>query len=184
MAANPSSFPDNPGPVVVSAGRRVDAPDATPRFPAENVPAVRARVQDYLQQQVPSAVVCSAACGADLILLQAAQNLPRYVLLPSDPEEFRKSSVTDRPGGWGAIYDEILQVAEVQVLKLPSGQEGYLAINQRLLDKAESVAAKLGKSVTALVVWNKESRGDDDVTAHFLEEARRRSLPVTEISTL
>jgi hypothetical protein len=183
MAANQSS--DIKGPVIVSAGRRVDAPDASaPRFPPQNVPAVRDRVQEYLQQQKPSAVVASAACGADLILLQAAHNLPRYVLLPSSPEEFRESSVTDRPGDWGAIYDEVLQCAEVAVLRLPSGQEGYLAINDRLLDKAQALAGDLGTSVAALVIWNQQSRGDDDVTEHFLRAAGRRNFLITEISTL
>lgn len=185
MSARQSSSSQKVGPVIVSAGRRVDAPDAsTPRFPPQNVPAVQARVQEYLQRQRPSAIVCSAACGSDLILLQAAQNIPRYVLLPSAPEEFRLSSVTDRPGVWGAIYDEILQVAEVDVLTLPSGQEGYLAVNDRLLDKAQAVAGDLGTSVTALIIWNQQSRGDGDVTGHFLGQAKQRGLLISEISTL
>jgi hypothetical protein len=119
-----------------------------------------------------------------LILLQAAQNVPRYVLLPSSPEDFRESSVTDRPGDWGAIYDEVLQAAEMQVLELPSGQEGYLAINDRLLDKAQALAGDLGTSVAALVIWNQQSRGDDDVTEHFLRAAGQRNFPIKEISTL
>jgi hypothetical protein len=182
MTANQSS--NTRGPVVVAAGRRVDAPDAaTPRFPAQNVERVRDQVREYLRQQRPSAIVCSAACGADLILLQAAQDLPRYVLLPSSPEEFRESSVTDRPGNWGAIYDEVLQGAQVEILQLPSGQEGYLAINDRLLDKAQALASDLGTSVATLVIWNQESRGDDDVTEHFLREAGQRNFPIREIST-
>jgi hypothetical protein len=174
-----------PGPVIVSAGRRVDAPDAsTPRFPPQNVASVQARVEEYLQRQGPSAVVCSAACGADLILLHAAQNIPRYVLLPSSAEQFRTSSVTDRPGVWGPIYDQILRAAQVEVLTVPSGQDGYLAINNRLLDRAVAMATELGTWVTALVIWNKQSRGPDDVTEHFLHQAKQRGLSVSEISTL
>jgi hypothetical protein len=185
MSTGHNVSPGHGGLVVVSAGRRVDAPDAsTPRFPPQNVPAVQARIQEYLERQRPVAIVCSAACGTDLILLQAAQNIPRYVLLPSAPEEFRQSSVIDRPGVWGAIYDEILRVAEVEVLTLPSGQEGYLIVNDRLLDKAQAVAGDLGTAVTALVIWNQQSRGDDDVTAHFLHQAKQRGLSVSEISTL
>jgi hypothetical protein len=185
MTTNQSSDGGKRGPVVVSAGRRVDAPGvAAPRFPPQNVPMVRARIQEYLQEHMPSAIVASAACGADLLLLQAAQNIPRYVLLPSEPEEFRKSSVTDRPGVWGAIYDEVLGVSEVEVLRLPDGQEGYLAINDRLLNRAQSLAGDIGTSVTALVIWNKQSRGHDDVTEHFRREAQKRELVVDEISTL
>ncbi len=185
MTANQSS--DLQGPVVVSAGRRVDAPNAsTARFPPQNVPAVRDKVREYLQQQRPAAIVASGACGADLIVLQAGLKaaLPCYVLLPSSPEEFRESSVTDRPGDWGSIYDEVLQGARVEVLKLPSGQAGYLAINDRLLDKAQALAGDLGTSVAALVIWNQESRGDDDVTEHFLRAAGQRNIPIREISTL
>lgn len=186
MAANQGS-PNKPGPVVVSAGRRVDAADASiPRFPLQNVPAVRAAVETYLRQLRPSAIVASAACGADLILLQAGlkDQIPCYVLLPSSPAEFRESSVTDRPGEWGAIYDQVLQGAALEELKLPSGHEGYLAINNCLLDKAQALAAGLGTSLGVLVIWNQESRGEDDVTEHFLREANWRKLPVSEISTL
>ncbi|MFZ0705593.1 MAG: hypothetical protein WAM71_08330 [Candidatus Korobacteraceae bacterium] len=174
------------GPVVVSAGRRVDAPDtSTPRFPPQSVPVVRVRVEEYLQQHKPSAVVCSAACGADLILLQAARqnDVPRYVLLPSSPEKFRETSVADRPGDWGAIYDEILRQSNVEVHEVPDGQEGYLEVNRRLLDKAQALAAELGASVAALVIWNQQSRGDDDVTAHFKDEAEQRGFTVAEIPT-
>lgn len=182
-----SSSPEKPGPVVVSAGRRVDASDAsTPRFPPENVSAVRAKVEEFLQQRRPAAIVCSAACGADLLLLQAAQKeeVRCHVLLPSPPEAFRQSSVTDRPGDWGPLYDEILRNSNVEVHEVPSGQEGYLEVNHRLLDKAQALADELGTSVAALVIWNGQPRGDDDVTAHFLREAGQRNFPVSEISTL
>jgi hypothetical protein len=187
MSASQSSSPDKPGPVIVSAGRRVDAPDATtPRFPQQNVAGVRAKVEDFLQQQKPSVIVSSGACGADLLLLQAAQRgrIPRYVLLPSSPEEFRESSVTDRPGDWGTIYDDVLKDSQVEILKLPSGQEGYLETNLRLLERGQALAAELGTSATVLVIWNQETRGDDDVTAHFLREATQRNIPISEISTL
>jgi hypothetical protein len=187
MITNQSCPPDRRGPVLVAAGRRVDAPDAaSPRFPPQNVPAVRARVKQYLQQHGFSAIVSSAACGADLILLQAGQEatIPCYVLLPSSPEKFRESSVTDRPGDWGRIFDAVLRNSSVEVNELPSGQEGYLEINRRLMDRAQALAADLGTSVAALAIWNQESRGEDDVTAHFLREARQRNLPAFEICTV
>ena len=106
------------------------------------------------------------------------------MLLPASPDEFRESSVTDRPGNWGPIYDAVLKASTVEVLSLPEGQEGYLEVNHKLLDKAQELAQGEGAPVSALVIWNRESRGDDDVTAHFLEEARRRSIKVLEISTL
>lgn len=175
------------GAVIVEAGRRVDAKDAkTARFPLKNIPEVRRKIQQFLQNEKPVAIVCSAACGTDLLLLDLAaeMQIPRYILLPSEPEEFRKSSVTDRPGDWSDLYTRMLASSQVQVLKLPAGQKGYLATNLKLLDKADAVAAERKTSVQALVIWNKESRGPDDVTGHFLDEAKLRQLPVVQISTL
>jgi hypothetical protein len=175
------------GPIIVEAGRRVDAPDATvARFPPRNVPNVRKRIREVLANQKPSAVASSAACGADLLFLDVANEIhvPRYILLPSDPEVFRASSVTDRPGNWGQLYSKAIRTSNVQVLKVPEGQQGYLETNLKLLDRAQDLAKQHHTSVDALVVWNQESRGQDDVTAHFLEQAKLREIPILEISTI
>jgi hypothetical protein len=175
------------GQVVVSAGRRVDAPDAqTPRFPAANVDLVRQRIRKLFSKEKPVALVCSGACGTDLLALQVAgeRHMKRYVLLGAEPAEFRKTSVTDRPGNWGELFDEVLKTANVEVLKMPDGQEGYLDTNLKLLDRAEALAKQLGTSVEALVIWNEQSRGPDDVTEHFLQQAKLRGMPVRQISTL
>ena len=56
-------------------------------------------------------------------------HIPRYVLLPAQPEQFRKTSVTDRPGDWGTLYDKVLKTAKIEVLNVPDNQEGYLETN-------------------------------------------------------
>ena len=178
---------DTPGPVIVEAGRRVDAAAAeTVRFPSSNVPKVRRKIEELLLGLKPMATVSAAACGADLLLLDVADGMgvPRYILLPSGPEEFRQSSVTDRPGNWGELYTKALRSSHLEVLKLPEGQEGYLETNLKLLDRAQTLANHERTTVRALVVWNLVSRGPDDVTEHFLEQANHRRIPITEISTL
>jgi hypothetical protein len=175
------------GPVVVAAGRRVDAPDAqTARFPPANVDAVGQRIRDAFAREKPIAVVCSAACGADLLALQVAgeRHMKRYVLLGAEPAEFRKSSVADRPGNWGEMFDQVMKSAKVEVVRVAEGDEGYLETNLKLLDRAQAVAKQNGTTVEALVIWNEESRGADDVTDHFLQQAKARGIPVTQISTL
>jgi hypothetical protein len=174
-------------PIIVGAGRRIDAPDTSVvRFPPQNVPKVRKKIQQLLAGQKPLAIVSAAACGADLLLLDVAGEIHvrRYVLLPSEPEEFRVSSVTDRPGNWGELYSKVLRTSKVEVLKLPKGQEGYLETNLKLLDRGEMLAKQEHTTVSALVVWNQESRGPGDVTAHFLEQAKLRKMPILEIPTL
>jgi hypothetical protein len=174
-------------PVLIEAGRRVDAPDAQPaRFPPSKVPKVRERIRELLLREKPVAVVCSAACGADLLLLDVAgqMHIKQFVLLASDQETFRQSSVTDRPGNWGDLYDHVLKTAKVETLKVPGGQEGYLQTNLELLNRGEELARARGVPAQALVIWNQESRGPDDVTEHFLKQAKQRHIPILEISTL
>ena len=175
------------GPVIVSAGRRVDAPDAqAARFPAANVDAVKQRIRKVFARENPVALVCSGACGADLLAIEVAEerHMKCYVLLGAEPAEFRQTSVTDRPGNWGELFDQAMKTATVEVLKVPEGQEGYLETNLKLLERAGAVAKEDGTSVVALVIWNEQSRGPDDVTDHFLQQAKARKVPVTEISTL
>jgi hypothetical protein len=175
------------GSVIVQAGRRVDAANAeTARFPDANVDLVKDRVKAKFLENKPVAIVSSAACGSDLLALEIAEqmNVERFILLPSKPAAFRASSVTDRPGDWGALFDQMIKNSHTEVLTLPDGQQGYLETNLKLLDKAQSLAKKHDVEARAMVVWNQQSRGPDDVTAHFLEEARRRHLPIIDISTL
>ena|GEM_PF-695383 len=175
------------GPVFVHAGRRVDAPNATtPRFPAANVDLVKKRIHDVFTAKKPAFLVTAAACGADLLTLEVAGDLKikRIVLLPSEPPAFRQSSVVDRPGDWGTMFDRLIKEVQVEVLGVQEGQAGYLETNLRLLDRAQSLASANNTVTNALVVWDKKSRGPDDVTGHFLAQARLRKMPILEISTL
>ena len=156
------------------------------RFPASNVDAVRKRIATFFAHEKPSALVSSGACGADLLAIQVAErrHMKRYMILGAEPAEFRKSSVTDRPGNWAELFDQAMKTSKVEVLMVPDGQEGYLQTNFKLLDRAQAVAKKSGTTVVALVIWNEQKRGPDDVTAHFLQQAELRKIPVTQISTL
>jgi hypothetical protein len=175
------------GPVLVQAGRRIDAPNATvARFPAVNIDLVRGRIRKYFEASKPDFLVSAAACGADLLSLEVAGELKvnRVVLLPTDPKIFRNSSVVDRPGDWGAMFDRLLKEVNVEILDVPEGQIGYLETNVRLLERAQTMANSYNTDARALVVWDKKVRGSDDVTGHFLAQAMLRKMPVVEISTL
>ena len=177
--------------IVALAGRRVDAPDAVEkRFSPENAERVKQQIRDFLKAESADAVVCAAACGSDILALEAAGELGirRRVVLPYDKVTFKHSSVIDRPGDWGERYDRIL--AEVQskddlvIDDYDQDEESYFAANHDILDQAEELAEETGQQLAALVVWNGESRGEEDVTGHFLEEAKQRGLQVTEIKTV
>src|SRR3954454_21697157 len=97
--------------VVALAGRRMDAPGTEPpRFPLENVPVVRQRLAAMLAKESAVALGFSAACGANLIALEEAERLAlrRRIVLPFSPERFRETSVVDRPGDWGPVFDRLI----------------------------------------------------------------------------
>jgi len=176
--------------IVALAGRRVDAPGVNEnRFSPENAEMVKQRIREFLKAEKATALVCAAACGSDILALEAAGELGirRRVVLPYDKVTFKHSSVIDRPGDWGERYDRIL--AEVDdkgdliVDDYDQDEETYFAANHDILDQAEELAEETGQQMSAVVVWNGQARGEEDVTGHFLEEAKRRGLKVTEIKT-
>jgi hypothetical protein len=177
--------------IIALAGRRVDAAGAKqPRFPLQNVDMVRTRVRAMLEAQGAKAVVSSAACGADLIALTEAGllGLRRRVVLPFERKRFRDTSVTDRPGDWGPVYDQVLDEVEsagdLVLMRKTTDDEAYSAANRAILDAAASLANQLHDPVGAALVWDGNSRGDHDITEEFGIEAHRRGLPVVEVKTI
>jgi tetratricopeptide (TPR) repeat protein len=173
--------------VVALAGRRIDAEGAAePRFPLEKVATVKERLRLALQEAKVGALVCSAACGVDLIALEAAGELGirRRIVLPTNVTAFRESSVVDRPGPWGELFDRITtEVAAKQELftrELGSGDESYRAANRAIL----AAAAELDGSLEAWIVWNGAPRDTSDITLHFADEAWAKRLRVREFLTV
>jgi hypothetical protein len=187
-----SSGSEQKGLVIALAGRRVDAPGAKERrFPIENVDAVMGRILDLFAARKAVALVCSAACGADLLALEAAQRLQMRtrVILPFPREAFRRSSVIDRPGDWGARYDRALDRVEEEndlvVLGCPEQDSAaYIATSYAILHEAVSLASEPGLGVEAVAVWDQWSRGPNDITELFLKEASRRDINALNVPTL
>jgi hypothetical protein len=177
--------------IIALAGRRVDAIDASPpRFPLKHLDKVSAAVRALLEHLGATAVVSSAACGADLISLSVAGKLGlrRRVVLPFNREKFRETSVVDRPGVWGELYDSILDEVEafgdLVVLDNLGNDDPYLATSWVILDEAVVLGRERDEPVGAALVWDGVSRGATDYTDKFGAEARRRGLAVFEISTV
>jgi hypothetical protein len=176
--------------VVALSGRRIDAPGTTPpRFPAANIDAVRARIRAALERLEAHVLVCSAACGADQLALEAAGSLgvTRRVILPFDESRFRATSVIDRGDEWGAPFDRMMAElhAANAVITLAGTEDAtasYAAANLAILDDAQA----LGRTAKAAVVVMLVAEGDaayKGVDGSFAEEAKRRGLPSVSIST-
>jgi hypothetical protein len=176
--------------VAVIAGRRPDPADAdTARFPLANVDAVRSAIAAVLRSSGARTLVASAACGADLLGLDAAGQLGmrRVVVLPYGVERFRQTSVTDRPGDWGAAYDAVIADVrargDLEVIETAGDDAPYAAITRALVKRA---AALTGDPSRALVViaWEGSLRGHDDQTGALRDRARALGMPVAEVNTL
>ena len=129
--------------------------------------------------------------GADLVALAQTEGLGirRRIVLPFSPERFRASSVTDRPGEWGPVFDrltrEAIKSSDLIVLEeeAPDDSAGYESANRRIIDEALRLTPP-GRDPMAVLVWEGASRGDDDLTAAFGRDAARRGFEVVHVPTL
>ena len=172
---------------VLLAGRRPDPEGSGDRrFPVENVLLVRERLLALFVDREPDDLVCSAACGADLLALDVAGDLGvrRHVVLPFAVPAFRSASVTDRPGAWGGLFDRVVGDVEreggLRVLDEPEGSDAaFEAANGALLETARSLDGRL----LAVAVWEGRSRGEGDLTEHLLRTAADAGAETAEVLT-
>ena len=176
------------------AGRRIDAADADPeRFPADLENLVAGRIATTLTSLGVTALVCAAACGADLLALDAAHRsgIETYIVLPYAIDDFRHSSVTDRGAAWGEDFDRLVGAAQasghVRILGMNvRDPHAYEKTNEAILDEALALAGNDAAHVVALAVWDGAIAGrpDADYTAAFTDAARARGIAVRSIPIL
>jgi len=192
----PVSSTSHSGAVVALVGRRIDPePALTPRFPFDQVNRVRIEITDQLRRSHALALVSSAACGADLVALQTAQEmrLRTRIILPFSAVRFRETSVVDRPRPefWGDMFDRVASVARADgnlvELDMVEADNAFSAANAIIIDEARKltdVKAHGPLSLVALVVWEGESRGADDNTYKFVKLARHSGFRIEQVLTL
>lgn len=97
--------------IIAFAGHMIDRPDrAAARFPASLEAAVAAHLGERLVALHRPIVYTSAACGSDLLFVEAALAVGAEVniVLPFDREDFVASSVAFAGAGWVARFDAAL----------------------------------------------------------------------------
>jgi hypothetical protein len=181
--------------VLALAGRRIDAPETdSPRFPLKNVPMVRERLAALLATEHAEALVCSAACGADLIALEEAERLGlrRRIVLPFPAKRFRETSVTDRPGEWGPLFDRLIASAEAAgdlvVLDVEGDDDAaYAAANQAIISEAETIARATSDGtpfrLVAVIVWEGSARAGTDASGGLLTLAKQAGFEERSVPT-
>lgn len=170
------------------AGRRIDAVDAEEvRFPSTSIPQVTLALETLLARDPVGRLICSAACGADLLALKVADKLaiPATIILPYAAPRFRKTSVTDRPGNWGTCFDRLVEAAAgrgdlIDLALDPEDPHAYDKVTKQII----AAARESSRRPIAIAVWEASARGDDDATADFLRRAREADFETHEILTV
>ena len=113
----------------------------------------------------------------------------RRVVLPFNRKRFRETSVVDRPGDWGNLYDHIVDAVEANgdIVTLSFNSDdtnAYSAANVAILDEATALCRQLQLETVAVLVWDGSPRGEEDLTQSFGDKARARGFSVIEIKTL
>jgi hypothetical protein len=139
------------------------------------------------------ALISSAACGADLIALEVAEELDmqRRIVLPFEPGRFRDTSVSDRPGSWGPLFDHFIDAAKtgddliVLADTAVSDAAAYASANERIVREAAACArAKLPPiRMVAVVVWEGAPKDGDDATMDFRTLAASAGFESREVLT-
>ena len=179
--------------IIALAGRRIDA-DGTEavRFPLSNTDEVKEKLKTLFISLHPRALVCSGACGADLLALEVAGELKinRRMVLPFEQSLFKSSSVIDRPGNWGDLFDrifnEVNKEEKVLVLDYPrNDDESYRKTNIDILNEAGKLAEKYGcpGNLIAVIVWEGQPESENDTTEQFMNEAKSRGFEIKIITT-
>ncbi len=180
-------------PVIAFAGHMIDQPGRlTPRFP----PAAEAIVADALRQKLallkPRFAFASAACGADILFLEAMAEAGAEctIVLPYAREEFEHDSVDIIPdSSWQRRFRRVLEnaarVLTTSLHRLEIGGVSYEFCNQMILGLASIRASQLEADLIPMAVWDGQPGdgpgGVASVVAHW-EAAQLQPVLVWPIS--
>jgi class 3 adenylate cyclase len=149
--------------VLVFAGHMIDRPDRIePRFPRELESVVGKAIQDKIDMLKPGFGFSSAACGSDILFLEAmlGRGAEVSIVLPYNEEEFVRDSVEigSHAKKWRERFDRVLaraaRVITASNQRLGVGGVSYEFCNQLLLGLATIRSRQLDSRLIPVAVWN------------------------------
>ena len=151
--------------VIVFAGHMIDRPGRdTPRFPNEFEPLVAKEIRQKLDKLEPGFGFSSAACGSDILFLEAMleRGAEVSIVLPYNEEEFIRDSVEIGSDSrkWRVRFDSVVaraaRVITASNQRLEIGGISYEFCNQLLLGLATIRCRQLESRLIPLAVWNQQ----------------------------
>jgi class 3 adenylate cyclase len=178
--------------VVVFVGHMIDADDRkTPRFPPLLERAVDRAIRDRLTKLNARIGYSSAACGSDILFLEALQDLraqgsEAHVVLPYDRNLFVQDSVEIRDRGhWRERFDRVLhhavEVTTASEQRLELGSVSYEFSGLIMQGLAKIKAEQLGTGLKFLAVWDGRPGDGPGGTAHNVNRWRAQGFDVEVI---
>ena len=179
-------------PVLVYTGHMIDAPGRpVPRFDPLMEAEVSKTIRTQLQDLKPGAAYGSAACGADILCLEAVHELggELHIVLPFPVEQFRATSVDIREDiGWGDRFERLLDVAtEVLVIseQPPHGCKAtFQYTNLIMTGLARLRAQMMGATLRGLAVWDGSTGGEPGGTGSAVQTWRNTGLEVDHVTVI
>ena len=178
-------------PVLVFTGHMIDAEGRPrPRFTPEMEDAVRQSIHERLRELAPVAAYGSAACGADILVLECVQASggELHIVLPFPVEQFRASSVDFRADGrWSERFDKLLESAnDVLVISEqppPHSASPYIYANLIMTGLARLRAETLDTQLHGLAVWDGTGSDADGGTGSVVSLWRNANVPLEHVDT-
>lgn len=170
-------------PVLVFTGHMIDTAErTTARFPAQNEELVKQTLQSFVLESKALWGYASAACGADILFLEAMQQfeLETNIILPYQEEIFIKKSVTrNNPilvekTSWEQRFQQVKHYTESQAgvhlwnssIQFFEGSNLYYRYANLVIYGLALIKTKqLDSRLLHLAVWNGEK--NDDVGGTF-----------------
>ena len=167
--------------VLVFAGHMIDRPDrTTPRFPSELEPAVAKEIQRRIEIFKPGFGFASAACGSDILFLEAMLDAGAEVsvVLPYNEEDFVRDSVDFIPNSkWRARFERVLtrsaRVIIASTERIAIGGISYEFCGQLLLGLAAIRCRQLDSTLIPLAIWNEKPGDGPGGAASIVENWRK-----------
>jgi len=166
--------------VLAFVGHMIDAPTGTtPRFPFELEPAVGDLLRRHMAGLHLPIVYASAACGADLMFIEAALDVGAEVnvVLPFDRNDFVRTRVAVGGESWVRRFDSALERVNRIILATEEGYLGDDVLFEHAVWLIEGLSAlrasQLQSTPSLLCVLDPQSPSRTDHTVGAFDRWRR-----------
>ena len=162
--------------VFLFSGHMIDAANRTqPRFPPDKEPVAKAAIETVLDQLgagVDDVAISSAACGGDLLFVEACvqRGVRVEIYLPFVEEEFLQKSVNFAGDRWREKFlwvKERVRDWHIMPQELPplrNGEDPYARVNLWMLDRAVAYGSR---NISFICLWDGKAGDGPGGTKHL-----------------